>query len=1473
MKMLNRLWRSGLALAIICLAIYSCGKPVPTIDVAELKRIKKSEGAQRVLISNDVRCISADETNVWIATDKGVSRFERSSGAWRHYTKEDGLNSDNINAIATDGNLVWFGTDDGVNRYNIETGVWQSFKEKDGLKGRMVLKIAVDRDYVWFGTDSAINRYDRSIDSWSARTQSDGLSYDVVSAIAVEDEYIWIGTHSRVNRYSKTTDSWNIYSTREGLVDDFVSTIAVSDNHVWFGTYHSGISVYNKTNQTFRKPYTKSDILSSDDIRSIAIDGNNIWVGTANGGVHRHIETVDVWVQYTKDDGLASNNISWITAFKNEIWLGTYDSGVSMYDKVKNTWITFAEAESPPEDQVNSIVSGDSGKAWIATSGGLLEHDPGVNEWTRYGKKDGLPTEYISDLRMDGDVLWIGTARGLASYDEKSENWKFYDKTDGLSESFITALAIADKAIWVGTNRGLFSASVNGQSLARTFEPMMELADYRITSIVPGDEVIWVGTDDGLQGYDIAAGELAKYTTEHGFPHNFINSVLVQEDQMWLGTRGGMVAHQRGGEPHIIAEGQNVRAIMNDPEWHSVWLGTTGGLVKYDTETGELKSMIEDSKYSITSITRRTDDVLWLGTTSGVVEYQVSSGDYREHRAFVTREPLREASVAHIEFDGDSIWFSNWSASHNGAIIRYDRQSDTWRRFTRETILGDTKVKSPTIVKWICADDRWVWFATDYGALQYDKSTDTWRHFTTADGLISNNIRRVESTNNAVWICPELRTRLSKYDKASGAWSEIKLSNLIHPRNYIYDMEPDGDALWLTLSSSGVRRVSEDGQQQVYMRDDGLAQMGARSIEVDEDYVWVAHWKDRGSGTLSRYDKRTGEWTAYSNSDVLEADMIADIVEGEEYTWFIYESWRKGSVTGYNRKTGEWTTIEPGAGWGSQIREVCEDGGYLWLAPEGGGIKRYHKASGTWTTFRSGSGPLMDFANERAFRADDKYVWLGTPGGISRYDKEKESWTDYTRQKMLSGESIRAVVSDDRYVWCGAPQGISRYDKVYGTWENLSKSSIPYTGGGTVLSWPEWQIRGNMVDDNVTALAVDDRYLWVATPSGAGRYDWVTDRWDGYGSRNGLPGTDVSSVVVDRHDVWMGTGGGIGKFPRVSDDPNAWISYTSGLEIKAGAMTREYANTLVSNEVWASAADNEYIWVGTMRGVSKYNKETDTWTTYTTKDGLSSDEISCVCVDGGAVWFGSDSGVTMYDIATEKWVTYTTGDGLASNRVTCIARSADTVWFGTFDAGITRYNKKDGTWRTYDRGDGLAHGCVLSVSVDENSIWIGTRLGLSRYDVDADSWTTYTQYVDSKAELEMVASQPKKGAERGETTPEAPQPVRGNLEMVEINANPPGRDEEKLNGEWVKILNVSGAPIDMTGFTLSDSAGHTYRFGELILTNGATVTIFTGFGTDSLESLYWMAKTPIWNNRGDTAYLKDADGKLIHMYSYPASGR
>jgi ligand-binding sensor domain-containing protein len=229
----------------------------------------------------------------------------------------------------------------------------------------------------------------------------------------------------------------------------------------------------------------------------------------------------------------------------------------------------------------------------------------------------------------------------------------------------------------------------------------------------------------------------------------------------------------------------------------------------------------------------------------------------------------------------------------------------------------------------------------------------------------------------------------------------------------------------------------------------------------------------------------------------------------------------------------------------------------------------------------------------------------------------------------------------------------------------------------------------------------------------------------------------------------MGTNGGICKFPRMSDNLNDWVSYTSGVSITSEVMSKEYAATLVSNEVWCMDADKDDVWAGTMRGVSKYNKRKDIWTTYTAESGLPNNEISSLCIDGDIVWFGNNNGVTRYDKKTGEWVTYTTDKELASNKIACIAKDKDAIWFGTFDEGLMKYDKNFQTfsfrkrksleWQVYKRSDGLAHNCVLSISVDGDKVWLGTPWGLSRYDSVTKIFTTYTEYDDSEDIMEMVA--------------------------------------------------------------------------------------------------------------------------------------
>jgi micrococcal nuclease len=113
---------------------------------------------------------------------------------------------------------------------------------------------------------------------------------------------------------------------------------------------------------------------------------------------------------------------------------------------------------------------------------------------------------------------------------------------------------------------------------------------------------------------------------------------------------------------------------------------------------------------------------------------------------------------------------------------------------------------------------------------------------------------------------------------------------------------------------------------------------------------------------------------------------------------------------------------------------------------------------------------------------------------------------------------------------------------------------------------------------------------------------------------------------------------------------------------------------------------------------------------------------------------------------------------------------------------------------------------------------------------------------------------------------------RGPLKITRLNANAEGDDRYNLNGEYVRICNISPATLDLKGFSLSDQQGHHYTFTKGLLRPGYTALLFTGMGKDVVEGvdqlrLFWRSHHPIWNNKGDEAFLRDPQGELIDTLS------
>ncbi|MEU5198469.1 lamin tail domain-containing protein, partial [Streptomyces scabiei] len=94
------------------------------------------------------------------------------------------------------------------------------------------------------------------------------------------------------------------------------------------------------------------------------------------------------------------------------------------------------------------------------------------------------------------------------------------------------------------------------------------------------------------------------------------------------------------------------------------------------------------------------------------------------------------------------------------------------------------------------------------------------------------------------------------------------------------------------------------------------------------------------------------------------------------------------------------------------------------------------------------------------------------------------------------------------------------------------------------------------------------------------------------------------------------------------------------------------------------------------------------------------------------------------------------------------------------------------------------------------------------------------------------------------------------------------RSNRSLNREWVEITNNARRSVNLDGWTLQDEDGHTYTFEDYRLEGRATVRVHTGRGRDTDTDLYQDSRRYVWDNRSDTATLRNDRDRYIDSDSW-----
>ena len=231
-----------------------------------------------------------------------------------------------------------------------------------------------------------------------------------------------------------------------------------------------------------------------------------------------------------------------------------------------------------------------------------------------------------------------------------------------------------------------------------------------------------------------------------------------------------------------------------------------------------------------------------------------------------------------------------------------------------------------------------------------------------------------------------------------------------------------------------------------------------------------------------------------------------------------------------------------------------------------------------------------------------------------------------------------------------------------------------------------------------------------------------------YKTENGLSNDIIMSITQDSDGyMWFGTEDGLSRF--------------DGYNFKVYRYAPNSPDGLPGKQVQSLLVDsNNNLWVGTETGgLGLYNKVTDSFITFSTKQGLTNENIQEITEVDGVLWVSTDVGISLIDIETKEVsnIPFGINSALSTNHkwIREITNDDNYVWIGTWGGGLNRYNKstkKFSYFRHSDDPTSISSDVVYKVHKDkEGNIWAGTlEEGLNRFKPECECFERYLHSKD-----------------------------------------------------------------------------------------------------------------------------------------------
>ncbi|WP_181938003.1 two-component regulator propeller domain-containing protein [Arenibacter sp. P308M17] len=621
-----------------------------------------------------------------------------------------------------------------------------------------------------------------------------------------------------------------------------------------------------------------------------------------------------------------------------------------------------------------------------------------------------------------------------------------------------------------------------------------------------------------------------------------------------------------------------VRRIVKDSQGF-LWFGTQNGLNRYDgyrfkifkNIPGDSTTIVGDKIYSMVA----TKDKLWVGTITGLSIINT-----------VTLEVLPTPTI--LKTAGEKGMLQLFSDASNKVWASTENENFLIDATTLEVkpILEDYKVA--TVAKGL---DNVYWIGTDKGLLKFDgKNNSIIKTYDIGAFNVYGLDEIFTNTYGELWIT--LGSTILRYQSERDRFVEVFRSDALNA----IAQNKKGD-IFFGSYGSGVLRYSRDTGMFVPILANPENHLSVSSNDVyeiyvdEEDIIWVGTQEG-----LDYYDSSRHRFNSLvhlpENRNSLRSSFVQNVFQDRDGTFWV--GTREGIdhvVFGEGYSNPKITHIDMGSiGFESlnkdYVTSIYRDSkDRLWIATMGNGLFMIHEKHKHYKHFIQDDGNATSLASSsvRAILEDHLgRMWFGTGGGLALLNDQGNkdySFENFGYSKMTTNSEplndIYTVFEDSKHrIWIGTNRG--------------GLSLLQEEGGSTDF------LRFNHNPTDPKSISNDEVFV----------------------------------IYEDsKKRVWFGTSAAGLNLLKEDGRP----------EINEGYYFQSFTESdgLADNEINSILEDDEGdLWIATNTGFSEFNANTETFTNYSTYDGVLKGKFRKNArwkTKDGTLFFGGAAGINYFN--------------------------------------------------------------------------------------------------------------------------------------------------------------------------------------------------------------------------------------------------